>query len=70
MEEGGTQGLEEYQNTPLPGIDTKDASCCLSSTASYNHSCALHYEINCHMRNPVSVKYPLIFTNKDGACIS
>lgn len=29
MEEGGTQGLEEYQNTFLPGINTKDASCCL-----------------------------------------
>lgn len=29
MEEGGTQGLEEYQNTSLPGIDTKDALCCL-----------------------------------------
>ena len=37
MEEGGSQGLEEYQNTSFPGIDTKDASCCLPQPPTITH---------------------------------
>ena len=37
MEEGEIQGLGEYQNTPFPGIDTKDASCCLPQPPTITH---------------------------------